>query len=113
VVAGGTEPRLAAATDLLFAGYDLSKPDSIPDLIQTGVDQPTRIGEWLNEFNQYEASDSLPTVEFVRLPNDHTAVNAIGAPTPRAYVADNDYALGQLVDAVSHSKDSGSTAIFL
>jgi YVTN family beta-propeller protein len=113
VVAGGTEPRLAANTDLSFAGYDLSKPDSIPDLIQTGVNQPTRIAEWLKEFNAYEANNNLPTVEFVRLPNDHTATNTIGAPTPRAYVADNDYALGQLVDAVSHSKDWSSTAIFV
>jgi YVTN family beta-propeller protein len=113
VVAGGTEPRLAANTDLNFAGYDLSKPDSIPDLITTGVNQPTRIAEWLKEFANYEATNTLPTVEFVRLPNDHTATNAIGAPTPRAYVADNDYALGQLVDAVSHSKDWGSTAIFV
>jgi YVTN family beta-propeller protein len=113
VVAGGTEPRLAANTDLNFAGYDLRKPDSIPDLIKTGVNQPTRIGEWLKEFAAYEAAGTLPTVEFVRLPNDHTATNTIGAPTPRAYVADNDYALGQLVDAVSHSKDWGSTAIFV
>ena len=52
-------------------------------------------------------------MEFVRLPNDHTATDTPGAPTPRAYVADNDYALGQLVDAVSHSKDWGSTAIFV
>ena len=113
VVAGGTEPRLAANTDLNFAGYDLRKPDSIPDLIQTGVNQPTRIAEWLNEFNNYEANDTLPTVEFVRLPNDHTATDTVGSPTPRAYVADNDYAVGQLVDAVSHSKDWGSTAIFV
>jgi YVTN family beta-propeller protein len=113
VVAGGTEPRLAAYTDLLFAGYDLSKPDSIPDLIQTGVNQPTRISEWLREFAIYEETGTLPSVEFVRLPNDHTATNTIGAPTPRAYVADNDYALGQLVDAVSHSQDWGSTVIFV
>jgi YVTN family beta-propeller protein len=113
VVAGGTEPRLAANTDLNFAGYDLSKPDSIADLIQTGVNQPTRIDEWLKEFGQYETTGNLPTVELVRLPNDHTATNTIGAPTPRAYVADNDYALGKLVDAVSHSKDWGSTAIFV
>jgi YVTN family beta-propeller protein len=113
VVASGTEPRLAANTDMNFAGYNLKMPDSIPDLIKTGVNQPTRIAEWLKEFNNYEANSNLPTVEFVRLPNDHTAVNTIGAPTPRAYVADNDYALGQLVDAVSHSKDWGSTVIFV
>jgi acid phosphatase len=108
-----TEPRLKANTDMNFAGYDLTKPDSIPDLIKTGVNQPTRIAEWLKEFNQYEATGTLPTAEFVRLPNDHTATDTPGAPTPRAYVADNDYALGQLVQAVSHSKDWGSTAIIV
>jgi YVTN family beta-propeller protein len=98
-----TEPLLAANTDLNFAGFNLSKPDSIPDLIVTGVNQPTRIGEWLKEFNNYVTTGTLPTVEFVRLPSDHNAGTFNGAPTPRAYMADNDYALGQLVDAVSHS----------
>ena len=78
VAADRTEPRLAANTDLNFAGYDLKKPDSIPDLIQTGVNQPTRIAEWLKEFNNYEANGTLPTVEFVRLPNDHTATDTVG-----------------------------------
>src|SRR5262249_13955646 len=122
VVAGGTEPRLAANTDLNFAGYDLTKPDANANMFAnitnpaTGKpfgNQPTRIDEWIKEYNQYETNSNLPTVEFVRLPNDHTAVNTIGAPTPRAYVADNDLALGKLVDTVSHSKDWGSTAIFV
>src|SRR5262249_27758074 len=108
-----TEPRLAENTDLNFAGYNLSKPDSIPDLIQTGVNQPTRIAEWLKEFNQYEATGTLPPVEFVRLPNDHTAADTLGAPSPRAYMADHDFARGPLVDAVSHSADWGSAAIFV
>src|SRR5262249_48210257 len=56
---------------------------------------------------------NLPTVEFVRLPNDHNAGTFNGAPTPRAYTLDNDIALGKLVDAVSHSKYWGSTAIFV
>src|SRR6516225_384130 len=98
-----TEPLLAANTDLKFEGFDLSKPDSVPDLIVTGQNQPTRIAEWLKEFNNYVATGSLPTVEFVRLPSDHNAGTFNGAPTPRAYEADNDLALGQLVDAVSHS----------
>src|SRR5262249_11570582 len=106
-----TEPRLAAKTDLNFNGYDLSKPDAYAELF--GPTQPTRIAEWLKEFNQYVAQGNLPPVEFVRLPNDHTAGTRVGAPTPRAYVADNDWALGQLVEAVSHSKYWGSTAIFV
>src|SRR5262249_48197640 len=55
----------------------------------------------------------MPAVQFVRLGNDHTEGTAAGFPTPRAYVADNDYALGRLVDAVSHSKYWRSTAIFV
>ncbi|OKH48923.1 hypothetical protein NIES2101_21565 [Calothrix sp. HK-06] len=96
-----TEPRLAANTDLNFPGYDLTISDQ------------TRFNEWLNEFQQYEASGQLPTVEFVRLPNDHTSGTRIGAPTPRAYMADNDLALGKLVDAVSHSPFWKDTAIFV
>jgi YVTN family beta-propeller protein len=108
-----TEPLLAANTDLNFQGFDLSKPDSVPDLIATGVNQPTRIAEWLKEFNNYVATGTLPTVEFVRLPNDHNAGTFPGAPTPRAYEADNDLALGQLVDAVSHSAYWKSTLILV
>jgi YVTN family beta-propeller protein len=111
VVAGGTEPRLVPNTDLNFQGFDLSKPDSDPTLL--GPAQPTRIAEWLKEFKAYVAAGNLPTVEFVRLPNDHNAGTFPGAPTPRAYMADNDWALGQLVDAVSHSPYWGSTAIFV
>jgi YVTN family beta-propeller protein len=85
----------------------------VPDLIQTGVNQPTRIAEWMKEFNAYVANGNLPTVEFVRLPSDHNAGTFPGAPTPRAYMADNDMAVGQLVDAVSHSPYWGSTAIFV
>ena len=117
-----TEPRLLANTDLNYAGYDLTKPDSFAHMFDNVINtatgkpygtQPTRIAEWLKEFNQYETNGNLPTVEFVRLPNDHTNTDTPGSPTPRAYVADNDYALGQLVQAVSQSKDWGSTAIFV
>jgi YVTN family beta-propeller protein len=107
-----TEPRLAANTDLNFAGFDLTQADAStsPDFLGGG---PTRYDAWLSEFRQYVATDSLPVVEFVRLPNDHTAGALAGAPTPRAYVADNDLALGKLVDTVSHSQFWLSTAIFV
>jgi YVTN family beta-propeller protein len=107
-----TEPRLAANTDLNFAGFDLTQPDAStnPDFLGGG---PTRYEAWLSEFRHYVATDSLPTVEFVRLPNDHTAGALGGAPTPRAYVADNDLAVGKLVDQVSHSKYWPTTAIFV
>jgi YVTN family beta-propeller protein len=102
------DPALGANTNHAFPGYDLSKPDHCDATLHTG-----RMCEWLRDFKQYEATGNLPAVQFVRLPNDHTAGTRVGAPTPKAYVADNDYAVGQLVDAVSHSKYWESTAIFI
>ncbi|MBV8244930.1 MAG: YncE family protein, partial [Candidatus Eremiobacteraeota bacterium] len=67
---------------------------------------------WLAEFRDYERNGNLPALEIVRLPNDHTAGTRPGALTPQAYVAQNDAALGKLVDAVSHSRYWHSTAIF-
>jgi YVTN family beta-propeller protein len=96
-----TEPTLAANSDLQYPGFNLHVSDQ------------TRIAEWLREFDAYQAAGSLPTVEFVRLPSDHTAGTAPGYPTPRAMVADNDLALGKLVDAVSHSQFWPSTVIFV
>jgi YVTN family beta-propeller protein len=58
-------------------------------------------------------TDPLPKLEMVRFPNDHTAGTRAGRPIPEAYMADNDLALGRLVDAVSHSSYWGSTAILV
>jgi hypothetical protein len=106
------DPRLQANTDPNYYGWDLRCPDS------SGTFKPlmtcnTRYDEWLREFNGYVAGNNLPSVQFVRFGNDHTEGTAAGFPTPRAYVADNDYALGRLVDTVSHSKYWSSTAIFV
>lgn len=109
---GGPDPRLAAHTDPDFYGWDLSVPDS-SGTFATPNEAHARIDEWKREFAGYEADNDLPSVELLRLPNDHTATTKLGAPTPQAYVADNDYALGQLVDTVSHSKYWSSTAIFV
>jgi YVTN family beta-propeller protein len=106
------DPRLVANTDPTYYGWDLQCPDS------SGTFKPlttcnTRIDEWQREFNQYVAGNSLPAVQFLRLGNDHTESTKAGYPTPQAYVADNDYAVGRLVDDVSHSKYWSSTAIFV
>jgi hypothetical protein len=71
------------------------------------------VNEWEREFHQYESGGKLPAVQLGRLPSDHTRGTKTGAPTPKAYVADNDYALGRLVQTVSHSKFWASTAIFV
>jgi hypothetical protein len=72
-----------------------------------------RVDQWLTKFDQYETAKSMPTVQFVRLPNDHTSGTSVGRPTPKAMVADKDYALGRLVDAVSHSEFWKDTVILV
>ena len=96
-----TAPQLAANTDLQYAGYNLRITDQ------------SRMDEWLNEFQQYVDSGSLPAVELVRLPNDHTAGTTPNMPTPRAMMADNDLALGRMVEALSHSPYWADSAIFV
>ncbi len=72
----------------------------------------TRIDRWLEEFREYEKNGDLPQFQIVRIGNNHTQGTRPGALTPRAYVADNDLALGRLVEAVSASKYWATTAIF-
>ena len=69
----------------------------------------SRLGAWLDEFQLFAAeraagtADRLPNLSVLRLSNDHTDGLAVRKPTPQFYVADNDYALGLLVEAVSNS----------
>jgi hypothetical protein len=72
-----------------------------------------RADRFIEELKRFEAEGSMPQLLIVRLPNDHTAGAKRGAPTPLAYVADNDLALGRVVQAVSHSKFWPQTAIFV
>ena len=106
------DPVLDARTDHGFRGYDLSCPDNSDTFAPRKANCGTpRYDAWKAEFDGYVARGDLPTVELVRLPNDHTAGTRPGSPTPRAYVADNDLALGRLVDAVTHSAYGKDTAI--
>ena len=76
-------------------------------------DHAVREPEWEREFHRYERNNNLPGLEIVYFPNDHTQGTAAKLATPRSYMADNDLALGRLVDTVSHSKYWSSTAIFV
>jgi hypothetical protein len=55
----------------------------------------------------------MPRLQIIRLPNDHTTGTRVGKPTPQAMVADNDLALGRIVETVSRSKYWPETAIFI
>jgi hypothetical protein len=79
----------------------------------------SRFGEWLAEFEGYVADlqagrgDRLPNFSMLRFSNNHTAGLTPGMPTPQFMVADNDYAVGRLVEAVSSSPYWKDTAIFI
>jgi DNA-binding beta-propeller fold protein YncE len=73
----------------------------------------SRIDLWLKEFRAFEKKGELPRLSILRLGNDHTEGTRKGAKTPRAMVADNDLALGRLVEAVSRSKFWPETAVFV
>jgi YVTN family beta-propeller protein len=79
----------------------------------------SRASSWLTEFRGYvEAlqkgeTDSFPSLNIVYLPNDHTSGFRPHMPTPQFYIADNDYALGLLVQEVSSSPYWKDTAIFV
>jgi YVTN family beta-propeller protein len=92
---------LSDVTDPNFPGFDLDFRDE------------AREAEWAREFAGYVRDKNLPQLEIVRLPNDHTSGTKPGKRTPTAYVAQNDVAVGRLVDTVSHSPYWRDTAIFI
>ena len=67
----------------------------------------------LLEIEALRGEGDMPRLQIIRLPNDHTHGTTPGWRTPAAYVAENDLALGQIVEAVSHSKFWPQTAIFV
>ncbi|HUX96352.1 MAG TPA: alkaline phosphatase family protein [Bacteroidales bacterium] len=69
----------------------------------------------INELHEYESKegDQLPELMIIALPNDHTAGTRPGYPTPRAMVADNDLALGRIVEAFSKSRFWKNSVIFV
>jgi YVTN family beta-propeller protein len=100
-ITGVRDPVLAKVTNWKYAGFDLS----IPDVERAKV--------FLQEFAGYEKSGTMPELIVMRLPNDHTSGTSPGKLAPLSLAADNDYALGMIVEAVSKSKFWTSTAIFV
>lgn len=94
-------PSLGDRYDPRYVGWNLNYSD---------ID---RYREWKGEFDRFVATDSVPALEWIWLPNDHTSGTRPGALTPTAYVAQNDYAVGLIVSAISHSTIWGSSAVFI
>jgi YVTN family beta-propeller protein len=96
-----TVPEILSQT---FAGYGTHKFTDI-ERAQAFIDE-------LNEYEKMEG-DQFPELIIMALPNDHTAGTRPGFPTPRAMVADNDLALGQILEALSKSRFWKNTAVFV
>jgi len=73
----------------------------------------SRFDEWYPHFEAEVAGNTVPSLTYMILPDDHTNGTTPGDYTPKAMVADNDLALGQIVDAISHSSIWPQTAIFV
>ena len=91
--------------DPLYPDFEVDYPDQL------------RADEFLREFDQFVKAKGthkeLPQLILLYLPDDHTGGTRPGKPTPQASVADNDLAVGRVVDAVSHSPYWDDTAIFV
>jgi hypothetical protein len=96
-----TKPELTGHFDPNFPDFELDYPDQM------------RADEFIREFKGFIANQNLPEFILLRLPNDHTSGAKAGAPTTKAAVADNDLAVGRVVEAVSHSPYWNDTAIFI
>jgi YVTN family beta-propeller protein len=74
-----------------------------------------RASAFIKELKEFESmeGDQLPELMILALPNDHTGGTRTGIPTPRAMVADNDLALGQIVEALTKSRFWESTVVFI
>ena len=99
-----TIARVRPILSQAYPGYDDPK-----------INDQLRADAFIRELQRYEAmpGDSLPELLIVALPNDHTAGTTPGFPTPRAQVADNDLALGRMMEALTRSRFWQNTVVFV
>ena len=95
------DPILAPNTDPNFRGFDLDYTDV------------ERAKEFLDEVKDFEKAGTMPQFMIMRLGNDHTSGTSAGKIAPLAAAADNDLALGMIVEGLSKSKFWNETAIFV
>jgi DNA-binding beta-propeller fold protein YncE/phospholipase C len=95
------DSSLRPYTSMNFRSFDLNYFDT------------DRVKVYLDDLKRFEAEGRMPRLTLIRIGNDHTAGIAAGKYTPGALMADNDYALGQVVEALSRSRFWPKTAIFV
>jgi YVTN family beta-propeller protein len=95
------DPILRKVTNMRYRGFDLDYPDV------------ERAKVFLHDLAEFESKAEMPRLIFMRLGNDHTSGTTPGKIAPLSSVADNDYALGMIVEGVSHSRFWPTIAIFV
>lgn len=88
-------------TSTTYPGFDMA------------ISDVERFRKFEEELRGFEKNNSLPNLNVIRLPNNHTSGSRKGIQTPRAFIAQNDYALGLMVERLSKSKFWKETAIFV
>jgi YVTN family beta-propeller protein len=96
-----TKQALVGHTNTAYSGWNLDIPDQ------------ARADVWIKEFQQFVQHGEMPALEILTLPNDHTSGSSANRPTPRSYMADNDLALGRIVEALSKSPFWKNTVVFV
>ncbi|KAB2669762.1 MAG: bifunctional YncE family protein/alkaline phosphatase family protein [Verrucomicrobia bacterium] len=92
---------LKGVTPTDYVGWEMTVPDQY------------RADFFLRELADFEKKGTYPELTLVCLPNDHTSGTSKGAPTPAACVADNDLAMGRIVEGLSHSRFWKETVVFV
>ena len=96
-----TQRDLRADVSPIYPEFNLKIPDQ------------KRADGWIQELHEFAAKGEMPALEVLHLPSDHTAGGRPEYPTPRAYMADNDLALGRIVEALSESPFWRDTVVFV
>ena len=94
-------PSLNAIDDHAYPAFNLGIPDQY------------RADIWEQSFAQSVKTGQLANLNLIWMPDDHTAGVGTGDPNPVAEVADNDLAVGRIIDTISHSKFWASSAVFV
>jgi hypothetical protein len=87
--------------------------DTYPDCDNINFSDQQRTDIFLADWKKFESNNNLPNLMVLSLPNDHSSGTSPGFPTPNAMVADNDLAVGRIIEAISHSKYWDSTVVFI
>ncbi len=89
----------------ILAAHYPAYTNAIPDVVRASI--------FRKDVEAWEKSGVMPNLVLLQLPSDHTYGTRPGATSPKAMVADNDYAVGQVVEALSKSRFWKKTAIFI